>query len=107
MEDNKLRSFIQEGLGWKTISKQLNDEVHSGYKIRNSKQCKERWNNHLNTEIKKGGWSDAEDFKLVTLWKNYRNMWTVIAEKLENRTPTAVKNRTRSLVNGGKLAMSD
>jgi hypothetical protein len=40
-------------------------EIAEAIPGRIGKQCRERWFNHLDPSIKKGGWSDAEDNALI------------------------------------------
>ena len=97
-EDELLTTLIQDGLGWREIVNHLNATIHAGYKVRNTKHCKERWNNHLNPQINRGPWTAQEDLFLLQLFEAKRNQWTAIALRLGNRTATAVKNRVKSLL---------
>jgi len=47
-------------------------EVYS-QKGRSSKQCRERWHNHLNPAINKQAWSAEEEQILFTWHKTYGN----------------------------------
>ena len=60
---------------------------------RSGKQCRERWCYHLRPNIKKGGWTEAEDRLIDRLQKKLGNKWTTIAEALPGRTDNDVKNR--------------
>jgi len=57
------------------------------------KQCRERWYNHLDPVLKKGGWMEEEDELLVTAQGKWGNAWTKIAKELPGRSENAVKNR--------------
>ena len=54
-EDEELRQLVHRNgaKNWSTIAKYLPGRV--------GKQCRERWHNHLNPEIKKQKWTEQED----------------------------------------------
>ncbi|KAH0460308.1 hypothetical protein IEQ34_010971 [Dendrobium chrysotoxum] len=56
-----------------------------------------RWLTYLNTECKKGGWSQEEDMLLCEAQKIFGNRWTEIAKVVSGRTDNAVKNRFSTL----------
>ena len=39
------------------------------------KQCRERWHNHLNPDIKRGKWTEEEDDLIVKAHLDYGNKW--------------------------------
>ena len=47
---------------WKNISKEINKCIYKNYSIRNSKQCRERWLNHLDSGLIKGQWKILKTF---------------------------------------------
>ena len=59
---------------------------------RTGKQCRERWNNHLRPDIKRGPWTEEEERTLVDAWEALGNRWADIAEYIPGRTENAVKN---------------
>ena len=60
---------------------------------RSGKQCRERYHNHLQPDVKKGGWTEEEDRLIVELQAKYGNQWAKITKELPGRTDNAVKNR--------------
>ena len=60
---------------------------------RSGKQCRERWFNNLNPDVKKGDWSKEEDELIFELYQKHGSSWSKIAKFVEGRTENSIKNR--------------
>jgi hypothetical protein len=60
---------------------------------RTGKQCRERWFNALNPEVKTGQWTIEEDYKIYVLYSYLGGKWSKIAKYFSNRTENSIKNR--------------
>merc|ERR1719473_272185 len=86
-------------------------EVANHIAGRTSKQCRERWFNHLDPSIKRGNYTQNEDKIIMDEQAKLGNKWSIISSMLPGRTEDAVKIRWKTLdrerrqaANGGKLS---
>ena len=100
-EDEQLRALVAEyGVKkWALISTKM--------AAKGAKQCRRRWQNYLNNDIKQGGWSEEEDRILLEGHRLHGNKWTEIARMVTGRTDNAVKNRHAVLVKKEEKKVED
>nr|CCA15827.1 myblike DNAbinding protein putative [Albugo laibachii Nc14] len=92
-EDNKLKGLVANVIrNWGHVASMIPG--------RTSKQCRERWCNHLDPSINKGSYSEEEDRIILEMQAKLGNRWSVIAQHLKGRTEDAVKIRWKSLKRG-------
>lgn len=60
---------------------------------RTSKQCRDRWSNVVNPNLKKSCWEVEEDYIIFKLFKIIGSKWAKISDFLEGRTENSIKNR--------------
>ncbi|CDW79741.1 myb-like dna-binding domain containing protein [Stylonychia lemnae] len=74
---------------WTFIAQKLKDEFSIGG--RTGKQCRERWHNHLDPEIKKDPITPEEERLIFESHKMYGNKWADIAKLMPGRSDNTRK----------------
>lgn len=86
-EDKKLEEILTNNplTKWKDVAKYLGND-------RTSKQCRERWVNHLNPNINHQIWTEEEEWILYLIQKIIGNKWSQLKRLFKQRSENDIKN---------------
>ncbi|KAG0235589.1 hypothetical protein BGW42_005028 [Actinomortierella wolfii] len=90
-EDNYLRMAVQL----------YGDKTEKWAKIaacvpgRTNKNCRKRWFHSLDPSLRKGAWTEEEDYLLITGVQKFKGQWSKIAERIQGRTDDQCAKRWR------------
>lgn len=95
-DDIKLRNLVKQygTKSWSLIS--------SKFKNRNTRQCRDRWNNYLNPRNDNSKWTNEEDIKLINLFFMIGKQWSKLSCFFPKRTPVNIRNRCRMILKNMK-----
>ena len=96
-EDSKLLKLVDkftkagksDKIDWSRIAKIMKNKT--------ARQCRERWNNYLNPNLKQGEWTPEEDRLLLLKYNEIGTHWNVLAKSFEGRSGNNVRNRFLTL----------
>ena len=86
-EDEILQKLVQQSEipDWSQIAKQIPG--------RNSRQCRERWQNYIDPSINQQQWTEDEDKLLLKKYQELGPSWSMISRFFNGRTGNTVRNR--------------
>ncbi|CAD8068742.1 unnamed protein product [Paramecium sonneborni] len=85
-EDEQLINLVQKfGLKWSNIAQIM--------QVRNGKQCRDRYTNVLDPNLKMNSFSQEEDELIYEQYLQQGSKWSYISKQLQGRSPNQIKNR--------------
>jgi hypothetical protein len=88
-EDSIVIECIKAGIAkWSAIASRLPGRF--------GKQCRERWHNHLDPNVKQTPWTTEEDALLVNAHAELGDQWIHIQKRIPGRSDNSIKSRWNS-----------
>lgn len=100
-EDDQLRSLVSKYGARKWAS-----AIAPHLPGRMGKQCRERWYNTLNPNLKKNPWTEEENAILAQQHSQVGNKWSIISKHLPGRSDNDVKNHYYASLRRKKTRMN-
>ena len=89
-EDSQLISFVEQfGPNWYIISELME---------KTSRQCKERYENYLCSNLSMVPWTNEEDDLLISKVAQFGKKWSFLAQFFFNRSQVNIKNHYSTLM---------
>ncbi|KAI5957680.1 BAS1 [Candida theae] len=89
-EDTELSSLVtnefQQGRDLETIDWDNLANALSSDGLRKGKDCRKRWSNSLDPNLRKGKWTPEEDELLVKAFEKFGSAWLKVAQEIKGRT---------------------
>ncbi|CAD8089626.1 unnamed protein product [Paramecium sonneborni] len=99
-EDEQLMYLVQQfGKKWSKIAQII--------QFRNSKQCRDRYINVLDPDLKTESFSQEEDQIIYEQYLRFGSKWSYISKQLEGRSQNQVKNRFYSHIRSNYLQIQN
>jgi hypothetical protein len=76
------KTYTEEEIEWNEVSKEF-FQISSQIFYRSSKQCRERWMNHLDPNKVKGMWAPEQDLILLQFVQEKGKKWSQIVKDLD------------------------
>lgn len=99
-EDKKLKELVTRlgSTSWNTIAKQFKDK--------SPKQCRDRWRNYVDPDLRHDEWSVEEDQMLIEKFKEFGSKWTVMTAYFNHRSANDIRYRWMKLSRISKFETS-
>ena len=64
---------------------------------RNSRQCKDRWEEYLSPTTNRTPWSKEEELRLMTLVSQYGKKWLFLSKFFDRRPDSQIRNKFKTI----------